>query len=70
MGKYIVIKNPRIGVCNLCRAVKGFDCKRTQMHHDNDIYNINNPIKNTIELCVICHNKTKNVFGHNKKSVD
>lgn len=47
--------NPRIGVCNLCRAVRLFDCKRTAMHHDEGRYDDNNPLRYTIESCPRCH---------------
>lgn len=49
--------NPRIGVCNWCRAVVPFDCMRTGLHHE--VYDDANPLKHTIELCNRCHNKTK-----------
>lgn len=52
---------PRIGVCNLCRAVKGSDCKLTAMHHES--YDSNNPSLNTIEICHSCHAKITN---HNR----
>jgi hypothetical protein len=45
-------QNPRIGVCNWCRGVVPFDCKRTAMHHEQ--YDENNPLAHTIELCVKC----------------
>lgn len=41
--------NPRIGVCNLCRAVVPFDCNTTHIHHEE--YDENKPLANTIELC-------------------
>ena len=47
--------NPRIGVCNLCRAVVPFDSKRTDLHHLK--YNDDSPLKDTIELCIGCHLK-------------
>jgi hypothetical protein len=50
-------EDPRIGVCNFCRAVRGIDCKQTHMHHDNDRYDVTNPLKYAIELCVSCHRK-------------
>jgi len=49
--------DPRIGVCNWCRGVRGIDCRKTDLHHDNDIYDITNPLWNTIELCSTCHGK-------------
>jgi hypothetical protein len=47
--------NPRKGVCSLCGAMKGIDCKRTAMHHL--IYDESDPLANTIELCLSCHMK-------------
>ena len=44
---------PRVGVCNWCRAVAGFDTKSTHMHHE--VYDSNDFTKNTIELCISCH---------------
>jgi len=53
-GKLVYLKkNPRIGVCNLCRAVYPFDCGKTDIHHveyhDDDI------LKDTLEVCPRCH---------------
>jgi hypothetical protein len=45
----------RCGVCNLCRAVEKIDVYSTQRHHDNDIYYDDDPLKNTLEICVNCH---------------
>jgi len=57
-GKQVYIEfNPRIGVCNLCRAVAGVDCKTTHMHHIE--YNDDDPLKDTIELCASCHRKQR-----------
>lgn len=54
LGKRIrVDRPPRIGVCNWCRSVTPFDCKRTHMHHES--YHDEDPLKDTIELCVSCH---------------
>src|SRR5215212_3837313 len=57
-----VNRQPRIGVCNWCRAVigqinaqSGKLCRLTQMHHEQ--YYKEDPLKDTIELCVICHNR-------------
>jgi len=47
-------ENPRIGVCNGCRAVVPFDCPKTDMHHEE--YDELDILKNTIELCTNCHN--------------
>jgi hypothetical protein len=55
-----VEKPPRIGVCNLCRAVtgqingqSGKICRMTNMHHEE--YHDENPLKDAIEACVRCH---------------
>ncbi len=53
-----------IGVCNLCRAVVGLDCKRTSMHHIE--YHEEDILKDTIELCNSCH-KT---LHHNNNRID
>ena len=52
---YHALKIIRIGICNLCRAVVGFDCKRTNMHHEE--YDNENVLKHTIEVCPSCHKK-------------
>jgi RNase P subunit RPR2 len=54
-GQTIILEDPKRGVCNLCRAVIPFDCKKTLMHHES--YHDNDPLKDTIELCVSCHKK-------------
>ncbi len=41
--------DPRIGICSRCRAVARIDCIGTHMHHE--IYDDNDPLANTIELC-------------------
>ena len=46
---------PKIGVCNWCRAVYPFDTKLTHIHHES--YHEDDPMKDTIELCVSCHRK-------------
>jgi len=55
-------KNPRIGVCNFCRAIIGeidaqtsMICRLTGMHHE--YYVSGNPLKGTIEACNRCHAK-------------
>lgn len=50
--------NPRIGVCNLCRHVVPFDCKKTDMHHEK--YHSKKPLKDVIEVCPSCHRKQRN----------
>ena len=61
---------PRIGVCNLCRAVVPFDTKRTNMHHEK--YHTNAPLKDTLEVCNSCHNRIGWETGlyHDKKDSD
>lgn len=55
LGKRITIEKIRIGVCNFCRSVKGFDCKQTQWHHDDNRYDRDDPEKFTLESCPKCH---------------
>ena len=52
------VKIPRIGVCNLCRAVAKIDCAYTHFHHDS--YNYEDLSKNVIELCPKCHTSIDN----------
>jgi len=48
--------NPRTGTCSRCkRSVKEGDIKFTHIHHD--LYDPNNPLANTRELCASCHAK-------------
>lgn len=54
--KSAYIKKEKIGVCNWCRNVVGFDCKRTAWHHDDNRY-YDDISKNIIELCPTCHGK-------------
>jgi hypothetical protein len=42
--------NPRTGFCSKCGKIG-----QTHLHHTN--YDSNNPLDNTIELCVSCHSK-------------
>lgn len=46
----------RVGVCNWCRSVVETDCKQTKLHHDEDRYEDDDKLANTIELCNRCHN--------------
>jgi hypothetical protein len=51
--RQILLKdNPRTGVCSLCRK-QG----KTHLHHIN--YHENDPLKDTVELCISCHNKER-----------
>jgi hypothetical protein len=47
--------NLRKGICSWCGAVKGLNCKRTNLHHIE--YHNDDPLKDTVELCVSCHMK-------------
>lgn len=63
-GRRLYIRfDPKIGVCNLCRAVIPFDSPMTNIHHDQGIYYENDPLKNTIEICVGCHTKESIKLG-------
>ena len=46
---------PRTGICSLCRK-QGL----THIHHIN--YHDSNPLKDTIELCVSCHNMQRKKY--------
>jgi len=60
-GKQILLKhNPRTGVCSQCGKI-GY----THMHHIQ--YHDDDPLKDTIELCVGCHNKTKIGMKYKKR---
>jgi hypothetical protein len=58
---------PRIGVCNLCRAVYGeIDAqrhaiyqRRFSLHHEQ--YDDNDPLAYTMEVCPACHRKLDNI---------
>ena len=53
-GKRIIVKQkPRKGICEWCGAIKGVNCKRTQIHHIE--YHEQDPLKDTVELCSKCH---------------
>lgn len=55
-GKRMYVDEPpRIGVCNWCRAVKPWDCRRTAIHHE--FYDEMNPLKHALELCAKCHRR-------------
>jgi hypothetical protein len=44
---------PRIGQCQRCGKKIGEGIKRTNLHHI--LYHDDDPLKDTIELCVRCH---------------
>lgn len=75
-GKRVYMKKPpRIGVCNLCRAVVGQvdaqvgeDCNITNRHHIQ--YDDNDPIAYTIESCVRCHRKFHPIYGNKYSKKD
>lgn len=47
------VKIPRIGVCNMCRAVTKIDCAFTHFAHFG--YDKTDLRKNILELCPKCH---------------
>ena len=50
-GKQIYLKeNPRIGICKNCGEIR-----RTEIHHIN--YHEDDPLRDTMELCVPCHRR-------------
>lgn len=54
--KKILLKfNPRKGVCTICGARKGIECRTTHIHHKE--YHDDDMLKDTIEVCASCHNK-------------
>lgn len=59
LGKQIqLIENPRKGICSDCgKTVASGEIKYTNMHHEQ--YNQDNPLKDTKELCVKCHNNKR-----------
>ena len=75
--KIIFLKeNPRKGVCGYCGKKIGDEfvnhkgetdiIKKTDIHHEE--YHLDNPLKNSIELCVSCHGKTPKInTGRPKK---
>lgn len=51
-------ENPRTGVCSECgKSVHKGEIKKTDMHHEQ--YIDSNPLKETKELCVPCHNRKR-----------
>ncbi len=62
-------KDPRTGICNLCRAVLGeVNAQRDKtyrrghhIHHES--YHDDNPLKDTIEFCPSCHRVVENQKG-------
>ena len=56
LGKTLLAEsNPRINVCSNCGRVVGDEIKRTNIHHK--LYDTQNPLAHTVELCVGCHRK-------------
>jgi len=62
MKRRIIFKDKRLrvfekeltGICKLCnRSIEKGEIKQTQFHHTE--YHDNNPLENTIEICVKCH---------------
>ena len=55
--KYLYLKEkPRKGICSICFRIVGDEIKQTQMHHFAE-YHKDDPLRDTIELCVRCHRK-------------
>ena len=59
----------RCGVCNWCRAVTGIDTMRTILHHDENRYDSNNPLRFTIEICNSCHSTETWRIGPSKNKI-
>lgn len=51
--RILLKENPRTGICSHCGGIKGIDCKQTHIHHIE--YHLEDPLKDTIELCPRCH---------------
>lgn len=67
-GKSIYLSYvPRIGVCNWCRSVAPFDTELTQLHHDEDRYDDDHPLRYTIEICDSCHASETNRLRYVRK---
>ena len=63
-GKYKYVGTEvRTGICSLCRK-QG----QTQMHHIN--YHDDDVLKDTIELCIQCHNKQRIGMKYNKCDIE
>lgn len=50
--RILLSQNPRLGICTVC-GKKG----RTDMHHIE--YHDDNPLRDTIELCGLCHRRVE-----------
>lgn len=48
--------NPRKGICSWCGRKIGEGIKKTALHHFSE-YHDDDPLKDTIEICVSCHTK-------------
>lgn len=59
LGKQIqLLENPRKGICSECgKTVESGEIKYTNIHHEN--YYPEEPLKDTRELCVRCHNNKR-----------
>ena len=59
-------KNPRTNICTLCGKNQTENAgKQMSIHHTN--YNNDDPLANTIELCVSCHAKLHHALRRLKK---
>lgn len=79
-GKSIFLgKNPKVGRCELCGKKVGdmyinargetARIKITQRHHYG-AYDDNDPLKNTIEVCMPCHRKTMKSYTRTVKHLE
>jgi hypothetical protein len=57
-------ENPKTGKCSKCGRIKGIDCKRTSIHHEQ--YHDDELLKDTYELCNSCHMKMTWKLGQMK----
>jgi hypothetical protein len=69
-GQTVILEeDPRIGVCNLCRAVMGeVDAQRGKVykrrhHRHHEEYDDNDVLAHTIEACAACHRRIENQKG-------
>lgn len=62
LGKHIRLKkNPRTNICTKCGHKYPEELKQqTSIHHE--IYDRQNPLAHTIELCKPCHNRLHNTL--------
>jgi hypothetical protein len=60
-GKTLWLKQHKLGICKICRrTIESGIIKRTNMHHI--LYDSNDPLKHTIEVCIRDHVKIHDGF--------